>query len=112
MTGWDKNKVWRDDPLTDVQKTILEELGFQPQWKWRPGGWACGAFSQDNGEMRATPIIVRELPYKPKVNAILRSIGFKWDPHNKEWEGADNTPEQIEVLQALQACGIRVGAYA
>ena len=102
MRGHDENNVWVDEPITDVQRSIVTSLGFEVPELWAPGPWSCGAFAADG-----TTVVIRHLPYLPSVNAVLKSVGFRWDSDRREWQGEDRTKAQIEVLQALSFCAGR-----
>jgi hypothetical protein len=102
MTGYDESNVWVDEPITEVQSAIVAALGFGPPERWAPGIWTCGAFADDG-----TPVVIRDLPYLPDVNATLKAVGFRWDADQKEWHGEDRTKAQVEVLQALSYCAQR-----
>jgi hypothetical protein len=100
MSGYTATRQWIDEPMTDAQKTIVTALGFPIPEKWAPAVWTCGAFGD-------APIVVRHLPYLPEVNAVLKSVGFRWNADQKEWHGHDTNKEQVEVLQALHYCSHR-----
>lgn len=102
MRGYDESSVWVDEPITEVQRTIVTALGFEVPEQWSPGAWACGAFAADG-----TPIVIRHLPYLPTLSATLKAVGFRWDAARKEWQGSDRTKDQVEVLQALSFCSGR-----
>lgn len=102
MRGVEKNDIWLDEPITEVQAEIVRTLGFAAPEKWEPDSWNCGAFDRDEID-----IVIRHLPFLPKINEILKSVGFRWDSANKEWYGRDKTKLQIEVLQAISYCSRR-----
>lgn len=89
-------------PATEVQRSVIESLGFAVSENWEPPYWSVGAFDRDGMQ-----IVVRHLPYLPDINAILSSRGFRWEPIRKEWIGSDRTDRHVEVVQALKWCSKR-----
>lgn len=45
MRGYNENNVWVDEPITEVQRTIVTSLGFEVPEPWVPSPWSCGAFA-------------------------------------------------------------------
>lgn len=90
-------QIMVDGPVTEAQAKICELLGFLPPD--RPlSGWFTDSFGD---------IWIKDLPYVPAINELLKAQGFRWEAWRKAWRGQDATRAQVELLQAFSFCSRR-----
>lgn len=92
--------------LTETQKQICTFLGFEPPSATKlaeaSSNVGLNVFSCDGMTIR-----IGGVPYIKPLNEILTSVGFRWNPEARAWDGHDRTERAVEVLQAFAYCRSR-----